>query len=394
MMYIEDLIIDLGSIVYLVNTYDVGVVESLSLQMYDGTGLTEKQCNLALRLLGRYTSLLEIKLKQNIQPFLENPQYRLKIRKSVVSKSINIVDRPEHGRSIEVRFPYNDAILSEFRKNKGMLDNYVWDKDSTSWIFALTEKNLRFLIDRFDNDGFDYDEEYQKLVDQTSSIIDNMEKYTPMLAIDDGDLKILNSSEFMPKIDTTDILEALFLARNYGVSLWDENIDTYVKSDAVDVHTRKLLQSTGRTILEISGDSDGISCLKNIITYSGPTLFIIPGGNEMAKLTQVYTLLKGFGLEDKNMSVLFRLSSETGRNFNNFVKNQGINGPICEETKAVFISGKLPKTILKSGIKFNSIVNMGFSNAHYTLKEYSKNHQNLVYFDNKLKAQGLNFVEL
>ena len=114
----------------------------------------------------------------------------------------------------------------------------------------------------------------------------------------------------------------------------------------------------------------------------------------MTKLTQVYTILKGFGLEDKNMSVLFRLSSETGRNFNNFVKNQGLNGPICDETKAVFISGKLPKTILKSGIRFNSIVNMGFSNAHYTLKEYSKKHQNLVYFDVTIKSQGFNFVEL
>jgi len=393
-MYIEDLIIDLGSIVYKVNQYDVGVVDSLCLQMFDGTGFTEKQCNLALRLLGRYATLLNSKLNSDIRPFLENPQFRLKIRKSVLTKTIKIIDHTEHGRSIEVRFPYNDATLSEFRKNKGTLDNFVWDKDSTSWIFALTEKNIRFLIDRFDNDGFDYSDEYQNLVDQISSIMDNMEKYAPMLSINNGELKILNSPEFMPKINTTDILEALFLARNYGVSLWDEHIDDYVKSNALDAYTRKLLQSNGPATLEISSDFEGISCLKTIMTYSGPTLFIIPGGNEMTKLTQVYTILKGFGLEDKNMSVLFRLSSETGRNFNNFVKNQGLNGPICDETKAVFISGKLPKTILKSGIRFNSIVNMGFSNAHYTLKEYSKKHQNLVYFDVTIKSQGFNFVEL
>ena len=94
------------------------------------------------------------------------------------------------------------------------------------------------------------------------------------------------------------------------------------------------------------------------------------------------------------MSVLFRLSTENGRNFNDFVKNQAINGPIHDDTKIVFVSGKLPKTVIKSGIKFNSIINMGYTMAHYTLKEFTKNHQNSIYFDVKIKAQGFDFDDL
>jgi hypothetical protein len=33
-------------------------------------------------------------------------------------------------------------------------------------------------------------------------------------------------------------------------------------------------------------------------------------------------------------------------------------------------------------------VNLGFDNAHYTLKEYVKNHPNLVYFDQKKQNRG------
>ena len=113
----------------------------------------------------------------------------------------------------------------------------------------------------------------------------------------------------------------------------------------------------------------------------GPNLFIVPGGLEMEKLEQAVGILKGMGVVEKNISVLFRLPTENGKNFNDFVRKMGINGPIDSETKVVFISGKLPKPLIKSGIRFNSIINLGFDSAHYTLKSFVKNHPNLVYFD-------------
>jgi hypothetical protein len=123
---------------------------------------------------------------------------------------------------------------------------------------------------------------------------------------------------------------------------------------------------------------NGVFCLEYILKYSGPTLFIIPGGSEFIKTQEIYSILHDFGIPNENMSVLFRLSSETGQNFNSFVKDHGLNSPISDNTQLVFVSGKIPKTVIKSGIKFNTIVNVGFENAHYSLKGYVKNHQNLV----------------
>jgi hypothetical protein len=56
-------------------------------------------------------------------------------------------------------------------------------------------------------------------------------------------------------------------------------------------------------------------------------------------------------------------------------------------SKIVFVSTKLPKSILKSKINFNCVINMGTHSAHHTIKEFAKNHENLVTFSeiNKFK---------
>ena len=172
----------------------------------------------------------------------------------------------------------------------------------------------------------------------------------------------------------------MFQARLLGIDLWDDDIDHQIKNDPI---TYQFLKNPISDSFYLKADEPDISCLKNIIRYLNPCLIILPGGSELEKLAQANDILKGLGMDEKNMSVLFRLSSENGKNFNDFVKNQGLNGPISEETKVVFVSGKLPKTVLKSKIVFNSIINFGFENAHYTLKEFVKNSPNFVYFDTK-----------
>ena len=80
------------------------------------------------------------------------------------------------------------------------------------------------------------------------------------------------------------------------------------------------------------------------------------------------------------MSVMFRLPSMEGGDFNNFVKNHNLNSPITDETKIVFVGTKLPKSIIKSKIKFNSVINLGQHSAHHTIQEFMNNQENVVIF--------------
>ena len=123
-----------------------------------------------------------------------------------------------------------------------------------------------------------------------------------------------------------------------------------------------------------------------------PCLFVIPGGHELKKLSQAYEFLKMLGIPDEQQSVMFRLDSNIDKNFNNFVKETGLNSPITENTKVVFISSKIPKPVLKSNLKFNSVINMGFGGVHYSIRDYVGNHENLVYYTEKKLQKEFDFV--
>jgi hypothetical protein len=121
-------------------------------------------------------------------------------------------------------------------------------------------------------------------------------------------------------------------------------------------------------------------------------LVVIPGGSEYENLVMSHTFMKQIGMQDHEMSVMFRLPSNTHEIFNNFVKNNNLNNPLTEDTKVVFVSSKLPKPVLKSKIKFHCVLNMGFSNVHYTMKDFVGKHENLVFYSGKKQQRELKFA--
>ena len=123
-----------------------------------------------------------------------------------------------------------------------------------------------------------------------------------------------------------------------------------------------------------------------------PVLFVIPGGTEFEKLEMCHEFLKTLNINNEEISVLFRLPKDTGEKFNNFVKEQKLNSPISEKTKAVFISNKVPKTIIESNIHFNAIVSFNFFNIHYSIRNLLKWHSNVIQMTEKKQQKELNFV--
>lgn len=377
MVYIEDLIEMLVLNEIPMNKWDLQVVYSFRESILQDVGFTIKQSELALRIIDRYKTSLNKHSDQDIKNYIENPKFRLPIRKTVKNRTVKISENTK-GKTIDVEFPYSDELVNKIRQyranGKPQLD-IQWDKDKLSWCFSLNEQNIKFILETFQNDLFDFDEEFQNYVDQYEDIINNLEKYIPELILDNKIPKIANPTPGMPEITELELLPAIFQARKFGVNYWSDEIDQYVSSDAVDPVTAEFLRSTNPINLE---KNDG-KCLENIIKYLSPSLFIIPGGSEFSKIREIYNIVHANNIDVKNVSVLFRLPNETGKNFNDFVKNQGMNAPITEGTKIVCISNKLPKTIFKSKIEFNSIVNFGYDNAHYSLRDFVKNQENLVF---------------
>lgn len=394
-MHIEDLILDLHRHhLAALNQWDRGVVESFFIQLSGGQGFTEKQSLLAVRIAKKHSNLLAESFGKNISNILENPTYSLPIRNLVKTKHINIIENGIYKKCVEAVFPYNDEYISAFRKNKEINLTGVWDPNRRAWIFPLNEANLNFLVDFAERENFIVDHEFAKYSQEVKKIKENIDAHIPLLVLDNNRPKLTNFYEKSEDFAKFDILSSVFEARKRGVYVWDELISQYLESNSVSEITRNFLKSNPAENYQIFSENHPISDITPLMLHLSPTLVVLPGGSELEKLSEWYNHLKTIGVADKEISVMFRLSSKCNQKFNEFVKSNGINKPITDCTKFVFVSGKLPKTILKSGIKFHSVVNLGFSNAHYTLKSYLKNQENVITYNNKKEKKDNYFVFL
>lgn len=392
-MFIEDLIYHLH-ISCKLNRYDSPIVSSFVNQIAIGNGFTEKQNFLALKILKRYSSSLSSHLQVDILGFIDNPIYKLPIRKVNKLKKISIIDHKIFSRAIKLEFPFDSEKIDQIRKVRNSLKSANWDNDLKSWIFALDESTICFLSSFIDNENFDIDEEFKNYLEQLEEITNSIENYVPMLGLVDNLPKFLNVSPYTPQIVSKEILPAIFEARKVGIFTWTDEINQYLDKINLDPVLRTFLSNENPNFLEINSEEYPIDCLYDIIQYTQPTLFIIPGGSELEKTSKVYEFLKKYNFKSDDISVMFRLPNKTHKNFNDFVKQQGLNNSISSRTKFVFVSTKMPKPILDSKIKFNSVISLGRSNVHYSIQEFFKNRQNLIYYCESNKQKEINFEGL
>lgn len=393
-MNIEDLICQLHSHCK-VNRFDTNLVDSFVMQVFAGNGFTQKQTVLVLKILNRYSKSLSAALNLDVQPFLDNPSYRYPIRSSGTNaKRLSIIDHQLWGRAIKAEFPFDQEKIDSIRKKKESLGFAQWNGEERAWLFSVDERNLQFLKNFVQNDKFEVDAEIQNYFDQVEKIVNDMEKYIPMLTIENGLPKYQNVNRFVPKLTSFDVVSALFEARKAGIFTWDEKVNQYIDTVGLNPVVKEYLGNENVGICEIDSTKYPVECLTEIVKYAQPALFIVPGGSESAKTKMIYNFLISLGFSSDEMSVMFRLPSSEGREFNEFVKNCAINNPISDRTKFVFISIKMPKPILKSKIKFNSIIGLGKSNVHYTIREYFKNQTNLIYYCESSRQKEFNFGNL
>lgn len=392
-MNIEDLII-LLAIRIPMNSYDSKLINSFHDQISRGNGFTEKQSELALKILRRQKSKIEALISKDITTFLDNPVFRLTRRTVNNQKHLSIVNHNTFGKAIKAQFPYNESLVQTIRQKKSNLIYAQWDGEEKAWIFSLDERNLEFLLEFTNNSQFTTDSEIADYFNQIQNIKNNFENHVPMVSYKENSLNFLNAGKFVPQPNTNDVLEALFLARRYGIHTWDDTIDKAISDDAEKKVVLDFLNSSPSTNFELYLENTSIFSIQDIVKYLTPCVFIIPGGSEIEKIETSLEILKNIGVNKSEVSVLFRLPKETGEKFNIFVKENGLNNPVNENTKAIFISSKVPKTIIEPKIKFNSVINFNFYNVHYTIREFIKNHHNVVTIFDKKPQRTINFANL
>lgn len=391
-MYIEDILkatvtSDLSYFHYL----DQKIMVSLWAQLHNNLGFTKKQGTLCVNILKKYKNAVSLVIGQNLDNFTENPEFKIPFREINSLKTITVVSDSTYVRAIRVEFPYDEELIQKFQKHRANLQYAHWDKEEKCWILNLCEKNIKFAMSLVAENGFTYDDTLKNFFDQVVHIQDNIENLVPMATIENGLVKFVNISQYTPQNTSTDLLESIFFAKEVGISVWDEPLEQQIDQLPFGNLVKQFLNHDPGKTFEINLADSSLFELLPIIKHLLPCLIVISASNELEKLEKNLEFFHNIGLTNKEMSVLFRLPSESNSEFNQYVKLNELNSPLSKNTKVAFVSGQIPKTILGADIEFNSVLNYNYYSAHYRLRDFIKWHKNVFNILENSQQKRINF---
>lgn len=135
--------------------YDVQVLASMSSATQSGRALTDRQAELAVKIILKYRKQLE-KLEIDVSS-IEHPEYRLGIRQIDRRRLLYIEDN-----SIALKFPYETKLIDDLR-DLAKLSQGKWNFDSANkvWRLAVTETNVVAANGFAENHQFEIDNEFK-----------------------------------------------------------------------------------------------------------------------------------------------------------------------------------------------------------------------------------------
>jgi hypothetical protein len=351
-------------------------------------GLTEKQGNLLMKIFNKHIKKIQDAyphLVSEIAQDFANPIWKHPFRVIPQHKTISIGAHPKYTPAIFLEFPFDSALVEYLRSwNRGKPSQGMWDNTIRKWVFALREENILMVGDELIPKGFVAPEEFIQLYKNADHIRSIIDQHLPMLTDNSGQLQFVNAHKNIPQLATTNLIDALYTARNYGITVWSDTIEEIINNDQFNITTRSILKDLNADrYLWLNSNDIEIETFNEVLTYGGPALIIVPGGSELENIKKWTAFILNLGILKSQIAVMFRLPNSESE-FNNYVKEIGINNLVDDSTRVVFVSTKIPKPLIKQGITFPTVINLGFYNTmHFTMSTIIDNARNLVYYSIK-----------
>jgi hypothetical protein len=146
-----------GAIISLAR-YDVNILSSMSSATVGGRSLTDKQAELAVKIVLKYQKQLA-NLGIDVAP-VEQPKFRYAIRTIDRRKLLDI-----DGDRILLKFPYDNKLIESVRELARLSQgSWKFDGDSKVWLLGLTETNIVAAYGFAVNNDFEISAEVKRFV--------------------------------------------------------------------------------------------------------------------------------------------------------------------------------------------------------------------------------------
>lgn len=166
--------------------YDVNIVSSFAEQSYDRIAFTDKQAELAVKIVLKYERQLA-KLGVDVAP-ANTPEFRIPIRQ---------IDRTSRiwrdGDSVLARFPYIESQVAAFKDAaKESQGPIKWDRDLKAWRLALTEYNVNWAFTFATENNYEIDPAITELMNLIVAC--EQQTFKIELTVKDEQLEITNAA--------------------------------------------------------------------------------------------------------------------------------------------------------------------------------------------------------
>ena len=165
--------------------YDIAIVNSMASTTVFGTALTDKQAELAVKLILKYRRQFA-KMGIDVSP-VELPVFRMAPRKMDRTKAVWLTDD-----SIAVKFPYDNDLIKELQSFREESQGKAWyDRDKKLWNLAITEYNVNWTVTWSDTNGFEIDNEVREIFYQ---ILECEQQLFEIKLVQQGDCYVITNA--------------------------------------------------------------------------------------------------------------------------------------------------------------------------------------------------------
>jgi len=350
---------------------DRSILFSMASQLKKPLALTEKQANLALKIINENKHLYE-QIKE-LNSLLSNPLYKYTFRSIDFSRRIFLITKDK----IAVKFPF-DNVINKLLDKIPSRKNY--DIAARAHIYKLNETNIESIMNIFKDRNFEVDPKIEQWYKEIEKIKSSPVSYVPSVNVDKT-VEIVNcnsyTEEYFNKNKTGNIIEDLLLAKSMKLFFSEQILDLIQNLNISEI-SKKYLSKNNNSIAVAKYPKNDIAML--LQDFNAYPILVLADDNEIEFTAWVASFIQ-YGVKQTEMSVLFR--SDKNIAFNEYVKNQHLNNLVDENTKVVFIKNKMPKILYKLDFKPKIVISNSTFYVHYTSQKVVDSHPAVMYYTEK-----------
>ena len=350
------------------------ILVSLSKQVTNGVFLTEKQANLLVKILNENISAVKL-LVQDIDWIIFENSWSKSFR--VVQSVRKISLSPENSSYFSVEFSFNTKLKEKFSKLFSLVDRQVIHSGA-KYQFFLSERNIDLVVSTFLKNNFEIDQEILDLYREIKKIKKASGNPFEIFSTKNEKLKKIVENDVGP-ISKENVLLLQDRKIRHQYQIFEKNEENSLSAKIANRSSRRIyINPQEVTFLELVRSLKDLQRLPLLVVFEGHT-----PEKDKKTLKLVENSVTSLELGEE-IGIYFRYNKNADKvYFNQEIAELGYNKNLGEQTVIAGISNnKLPKFMIKSGWKPQSVITFTNSFRANKASVYCTDVDLVVYYTN------------